>query len=159
MDNECAHAAFCRTEVLFTSTELSFALLRPVRGQEPVIAGESIFVLRWAAHAALHKRRPYIVGSTTTDLGAIEADDREQESKILGLEPGVAGDAGEHMRADLNPIVESEHIVGPASALEHLVRAGLPLDPPADSLQGTKDNLRLACAPLTHTATEKTADN
>ena len=33
-------------------------------------------------------------------------------SQVLRLETGVAGDAGEHVRADLNPIVESEHIVG-----------------------------------------------
>jgi hypothetical protein len=73
-------------------------------------------------------------------------------SEIFGLQPGVARDAGHHLGADLDTIVECPRIVGPSLASEGEMAARTPLDCPANSKECSEDALGLRGPPLAHAA-------
>jgi hypothetical protein len=69
----------------------------------------------------------------------------------------VLGNASEHARTNFDIVVKREHVIGPTDSFQDPMRsAGLPLDTPANPLQGSQDPPSLGRWPLTHGVTAKT---
>ncbi len=78
--------------------------------------------------------------------------------EVLGREPAVLGDSGQHPRADFLVVVEGKYEIRPALAAEDPMRCSrLPLDGPPDAEQRSQDSIGLGGRPITHAGTANTS--
>lgn len=82
-----------------------------------------------------------------------------RELQILARQTRSLGDACEHLWADLFLIVERENEIRPVGTLHRPMRAGLPLDRPADAQQGGEHTGRACGRPLSHGSCGHDAEN
>ena len=75
--------------------------------------------------------------------------------QVAGAQARMLRDAAQDLAAEFVIIVEGKFVVPPTFAGQYLVRTTLPLDAPADALQGGQDAASLSRRPVAHSTPER----
>jgi hypothetical protein len=77
---------------------------------------------------------------------------KSEELQVSWLEPGALRETREHARTDSFSVVKREDDIRPAGTRKRLVRTGLALECPAESVEGCEDTRGLGRRSETHAA-------